>query len=142
MLAKREISNIKVISKLVEPFETASDSNITFTYIKNFQGNTSQWLFLPSWIKRLQTFPCFSIIFLHHKWNGTRLVSPENPSRVAKSLKTKDLRELGNFKKIFKTLGFNDEHPADHPRAKFWHVLIKYCKKISSRTCHSKTYVA
>ena len=34
-------------------------------------------------------------------------------------LKTLDLRKLGNFKKIFEMLGFDDEYPAGHPKGKF-----------------------
>ena len=40
-------------------------------------------------------------------------------SRVAKRLKTWDLRKLGNFKKILEMLGFDGVYPAVHPRAKF-----------------------
>ena len=34
-------------------------------------------LHVQSWTKYLETFSLFSIIFLHHKWNRTRLLSPE-----------------------------------------------------------------
>ena len=33
-------------------------------------------LHVQSWTKYLETFSLFSIIFLHHKWSGTRLLSP------------------------------------------------------------------
>ena len=49
LLVKRPISNINIISKLVQPFEPPSNFNITFTYTENFQKNTSQWLFLDIW---------------------------------------------------------------------------------------------
>ena len=39
-------------------------------------------------------------------------------SRVAKQLKTKDLRKLGNFKKISEVLGSDDKYPVSHPKAK------------------------
>ena len=48
-------------------------------------------------------------------------------SRVAERLK--DLRKLGNFKKIPKMLGFDGEYPAAPQRAKFWWFLVKNCKK-------------
>ena len=40
-------------------------------------------------------------------------------SRVPEWLKTKDLRKLGNFKKIIEMLGFDGEYPVVHPKAKF-----------------------
>ena len=39
---------------------------------------------LQSWTKYLETFSLFSTNFLHHKWNGTKLLSPE--SKCASSL--------------------------------------------------------
>ena len=51
--------------------------------------------------------------YYHQKVNGW----------VAERLKTYDLR------KIPEMFGFNDEYPAVHPKAKFWHFLVKYCKK-------------
>ena len=39
------------------------------------------------------------------------------------------LRKLGNFKKIPEMLGFDGEYPAVQPKAKFWHFLVKNCKK-------------
>ena len=27
--------------------------------------------------KQLETFPCFTLVSLYYKWNGTRLLSPE-----------------------------------------------------------------
>ena len=50
-------------------------------------------------------------------------------SRVAKRLKIEDLSELGNFQKITETLGFDGKYPAVQPKDKFWHFLVKYCKK-------------
>ena len=40
-------------------------------------------------------------------------------SRVTEPLKTKDLRKLGNFKKIPEMPEFDGEYPAVHPKAKF-----------------------
>ena len=39
-------------------------------------------------------------------------------SHFAKRLKTDDLRELGNFKKISEMLGVHDEYPAGYSKAK------------------------
>ena len=39
--------------------------------------------------------------------------------RVAKRLKTYDLRKLGNFKKIPKILGFDGEYQVVHPKPNF-----------------------
>ena len=33
---------------------------------------------MQSWTKYLETFSRFNTISLHHKWNGTRLLSPES----------------------------------------------------------------
>ena len=41
-------------------------------------------------------------------------------SRVAKRLKTYDLKKLENFKKVFAMLGFDDEYLARNTKAKFW----------------------
>ena len=38
--------------------------------------------------------------------------------RVAKLLKTLDLRKLGNFKNIPEMLGVDGEYPVGHPKAK------------------------
>ena len=38
----------------------------------------SPWKPRQSWKKHLQTFSLFSTIFLHRKWNWTRLLSPES----------------------------------------------------------------
>ena len=40
-------------------------------------------------------------------------------SRVAKRLKTYDLKKLENFKKVFAMLGFDDEYLARNTKAKF-----------------------
>ena len=50
----------------------------------------------------------------HHKWNGTKI---------------KDIRKLGNFKKIPEMLGFDGLYPAVHPEAKIWRFLVKNCKR-------------
>ena len=47
------------------------------TYWKNKEFQFI-WKNLQSWTKYLQIFSFFSTIFLHHKWNGTRLLSPES----------------------------------------------------------------
>ena len=39
--------------------------------------------------------------------------------RVAKRLRTWDLRELQNFKEISEMLGFDSKHPAGHPKVQF-----------------------
>ena len=39
-------------------------------------------------------------------------------SRIAERLKINDLRELGNFKKVPETLGFDGEYPAVHAKDK------------------------
>ena len=58
--------------------------------------------------------------------------------RVAKRLKTYNLRELGNFKIIFKILEFNGEYPPDHLKAKFSRFSVKITKH-SCKTFHRKT---
>ena len=35
-------------------------------------------IFRQSWTKYFETFSIFSTLFLYHKWNGTRLLSPES----------------------------------------------------------------
>ena len=47
-------------------------------------------------------------------------VNVQVTSWVFEWLKTKDPRELGNFKKIPEMLGFYGEYPADHVKPKFW----------------------
>ena len=47
-------------------------------------------------------FHFFGIASLHHRWNGSKLLSPETVSRVAERDKIYDFRELGNFRKISK----------------------------------------
>ena len=42
------------------------------------QVKTKRKIFRQSWTKHLPTFLLFSKISLHHKWNGTRLLSPES----------------------------------------------------------------
>ena len=58
--------------------------------------------------------------------------------RVAKRLKTYNLRKLGNFKIIFKMLEFNGEYPLGHPKAIFLHFPVKITKN-SCKTFHRKT---
>ena len=38
-------------------------------------------------------------------------------------------RKLGDFKKVPEMLGFDIEFPALHAKAKFRHLMKKYCKK-------------
>ena len=93
----------------------------------------------------METFSHFSTISPHHKWNGTRLLSPESvrvASRLAERLKTYDLRKLGNLKKIAEMLGFDGECPAVQPKAKFWLFFGKKLQKISCKTFHRKSYLA
>ena len=107
------------------------------------QVKTKWKIFRQSWTKHLETFSLFSTICLHHKWNGTRLLSPENEctsyltscratfSPLGGSMcphkKKKTFQE--NFKKIPEMLGFDGEYPAVHPIARFWRFLVKKCKK-------------
>ena len=42
------------------------------------QVKTEKKIFRQSWTKHLETFSLFSTISLHHKWNGTILLSPES----------------------------------------------------------------
>ena len=49
--------------------------------------------------------------------------------RIAKRLKTWDLRKLGNFKKIPEMLAFDGECPAVHPKAKLQCFLVKNFKQ-------------
>ena len=51
--------------------------------------------------------------------------------QVPERITTKDLRKLGNFKKTLEILGFDCKYPAIHPKAKFWHFLVKTYKKSS-----------
>ena len=43
--------------------------------------------------------------------------------------KSKRPMKLENFKKIPEVIGFDGEYPAVHPKAKFWRLLVKNCKK-------------
>ena len=49
--------------------------------------------------------------------------------RVAKRLRTWDLRQLQNFKEIPEMLGFDSKHPAGHPKVQFLRILVNHCKK-------------
>ena len=75
----------------------------------------------------------FSAISLHHKWDELdyyhQRVNVQVTSRVAKRLKTWDLRKLGSFKKIPEMLGFDGEYSACHAKARFWCFLVKNRKK-------------
>ena len=57
---------------------------------------------VQSWTKHLQTFSLCSTISLHHKWNESRLLSPESECT---------------------------SYPAVQPKAKFWRFLVKNHKK-------------
>ena len=81
--------------------------------------------------KTFADFSLFSIISLHHKLNGTRLLSPESEC-------TSCLTCRRNFKKIPKMLGFDGEYPAIYPKAKFSRWSVKNCKKTSCKTFHRK----
>ena len=75
-----------------------------------------------------ENFSSFSTISSHHKWNGTRLLSPESEymfARVAERIKTWDLRKLGNFMKVPEMLGFDGEYSSSHLKAKFWGFSAK-----------------
>ena len=50
-------------------------------------------------------------------------------SRVAKQLKTYDLRKLENFTKIPDMLGFGGEYPAGHSKPTFSRFSVKNYKK-------------
>ena len=53
-------------------------------------------------------------VSLRHKWNGTRLMTPESkcmPNELP-NLKLKDFSRLENIKKIYEMFGFDDEYPA------------------------------
>ena len=43
---------------------------------------------LQSWTKHLLTFSHFSTIYLHHKWNRSRSLSPESECRSCMSCRT------------------------------------------------------
>ena len=47
-------------------------------------------------------------------------------ARVA--LRFTEQQKLGNFKKIPKMLRYDCEHPADHPKGKFWHLCKDFTK--------------
>ena len=62
-------------------------SAFTFIYLTliNFgvsmhlkQVKTKRKIFRQYWAKHLETFSLFSTISLYHKWNGTKLLSPES----------------------------------------------------------------
>ena len=46
-------------------------------------------------------------------------MNAEAVKRVNVQLKTLNLRKLGNFKKIFEMLVFDDEYLAGHPKGQF-----------------------
>ena len=75
------------------------------------------------WTKHLSTFLRFSRTSLHHKWNGTKLLSPENELEVVSQVAER-LMILGNFTKIHKILGFDGEYLPGCPKS----------PKISSKT--------
>ena len=83
--------------------------------------------------KVFENFSFFSIICLHYKWNGTRLLSPKSKFQVAtcvaKQFKTENLRNEGILWKIFGMLAFYGKYPAVLPKAKFWSCLVKSCEK-------------
>ena len=59
-------------------------------------------------------------------------------SQVAKRFKTKEIRNLGNFKKISEMPGFYGEYPAANPKAMFFG---KKLQKVSCKIFHRKTYL-
>ena len=79
------------------------------------------------WKKYFWTFSTFSTIFLHHKWNETRLLSKKREF-------TSCLRKLENFKKIPEMLGIKIECSARHLKGNF-DTFVRSCK-----TLHWKTY--
>ena len=62
-------------------------------------------------------------------------------SRLAKQLKTYDLRKSCNFEKILGMLGFDGEYLAGHPKPNFDN-FVKNSQNISCKTFHTKTYFA
>ena len=69
------------------PFRTTNYRND-----KMYNAVVPAKILLQSWTKHLETFSLFSTISLHHKWNGSRILSPESEcksySRVAERPKT------------------------------------------------------
>ena len=90
--------------------------------------------FIPALLD--QIFSRFSLIYLHLKWNKTRLLSPE--SECTNCL-TKFKFSLGNFKKIPEMLEFVGEYPAIHPKANF-NISATKSRKISCEIFHRKNY--
>ena len=54
---------------------------------------------------------------------------PKDLSKLGNLRKLGTLRKLENFRKILGMLGFDGEHPAVHPIAKFWHSPLKSRQK-------------
>ena len=70
--------------------------------------------FIPAFLD--QIFSRFSLIYLHLKWNRTRLYHQKvNVPVASRNFKF----SLGNFKKISEMLEFVGEYPASHPKGKF-----------------------
>ena len=85
--------------------------------------------FRQSWRKHLETFHFLAqFVFTtsetephyYHQKVNIRVAS-----RVAKWLKTYNLRKLRKFKKIPEILGLDGEYPTVHPQVEFWCVLVK-----------------
>ena len=89
--------------------------------------------FRQSWRKHLETFHFLAqFVFTTSEMEPHyyhQKVNIRVASRVAKWLKTYNLRKLRKFKKIPEILGLDGEYPTVHPQFEFWCVLVKSCKK-------------
>ena len=61
------------------------------------------------------------------------------PHELPNDLRLKDLRKLGNFKKIPEMLGLDGEYSVVHLIAKFWGFLVKNCKNATVKHSIEKT---
>ena len=81
----------------------------------------------------MQTFSRFSTISLNHKWNRTRLLSPESEMyQLSRELDIRNLHENSG------KLRFGSKYTASHPRANF-DICARTSSKNSCKTIHRKT---
>ena len=88
-------------------------------------------MLLRSWSckKYLQTFSGFSTISLHHKWRGTRLLSPESECLICHmSCRKTGTQEVRKFQGSPEMLQIHGKCPAAHQIRKFWQLCRKIVK--------------
>ena len=85
-------------------------------------------LYLQSWTKCLQTFSPLSQISFHHKWKGTKLLSPEREWKSCLTSCWVTRLEIMKFQENPEMLGVEGECPAVHQKDRFRELYHKSAK--------------